>query len=249
MTVSNDYDYLIVGAGAAGSVLANRLTASGREKVLLLEAGADLVPGREPADIRNVFPLSAFNDAYVWPDTRVHWRDRHSSPAVPFPQGKIMGGSSQIMGMWAMRGHPLDYDEWSAGGVAGWDWQGVLPYFRRLETDIDFPGPDHGADGPLPIRRERPDMRGPVARTIHQAALRRGWADIADMNGDFGDGHCALPVTREEHSRASAGLHYLTASVRARPNLEVAPIARSSGWCSRATGRSGSRRWARTAGA
>jgi 5-(hydroxymethyl)furfural/furfural oxidase len=214
-----DYDYLIVGGGAAGCVLANRLSASGRSRVLMLEAGADLIPGREPADIRSVFPLSSFNDRYMWPDTYVHWR--RNSPAVPHPQGKIMGGSSQIMGMFAARGHPQDFDEWAAGGATGWDWEGVLPYFRRLETDVDFGGPLHGSDGPLPIRRERKDAWGPVARTIHEATLQRGWADIADMNADFADGHCALPMSREENARASAGLNYLTASVRARTNLDV----------------------------
>jgi len=215
-----DYDYVIVGGGAAGCVLANRLSASGRNRTLLLEAGADLIPGREPADIRNVFPLSSFNERYLWPDTYVHWR-RRNSPAVPHPQGRIMGGSSQIMAMFAVRGHPQDFDGWAAGGATGWDWEGVLPYFRRLETDVDFGGPLHGSEGPLPIRRERKDAWGPVARTIHEATLRRGWADIADMNADFADGHCALPVSREENARASAGLHYLTASVRRRTNLDV----------------------------
>lgn len=215
------HDLIIVGAGAAGCVLANRLTASGQRRVLLIEAGGDVVPGREPADIRSLFPLSAFNDRYMWPDTRVHWRRRDDSPAVPLPQGRLIGGSSQVMGMWAMRGHPADYDEWAAGGADGWDWAGVLPYFRRLETDVDFDGPLHGRDGPIPMRREPVEALVPIARAVREETLARGWADIADMNGDFADGHCTLPVSRELESRASAGLHYLTAEVRARANLDV----------------------------
>src|SRR5438445_12744760 len=90
------FDYLIIGAGAAGCVLANRLSARQDCKVLLLEAGDDLTPGREPADIRSVFPLAAFNARYMWPDTRVHWRQVDNSPALSLPQGKILGGSSTV---------------------------------------------------------------------------------------------------------------------------------------------------------
>ena len=216
-----EWDYVIVGAGAAGSVLANRLSAAGGNRVVLIEAGEDLQPGREPADIRNIFPLSLFNDRYLWPDTFVHWRRHNTSPLVPLPQGRILGGSSAVMGMWAMRGHPHDYDDWAAAGAAGWGWAGVLPYFKRLENDVDFAGPAHGQIGPLPIRREAPEEWNAVARAVHTAASRRGWIDVDDMNADFRDGHCRMPISREERSRASAGLHYLTAEVRRRSNLAV----------------------------
>lgn len=217
----SEADFLIIGAGAAGSVLANRLTASGKHRVVVLEAGEDVRPGHEPADIRCVFPLSAFNERYMWPDTRVHWRRYGQGRAAALPQGRLVGGSSQIMGMWAMRGNPHDYDEWEAGGAAGWGWDTVLPYFKRLETDFDFGGPLHGQSGPLPIRRERPGDRTAIARAIHAEAMAMGWTDIADMNADFRDGHCALPVSREVNSRASAGMHYLTKNVRARSNLDL----------------------------
>jgi 5-(hydroxymethyl)furfural/furfural oxidase len=216
-----EFDYLIVGAGAAGSVLASRLTEEPTRRVLLVEAGADLTPGKEPADIRNVFPLAAFNERYMWPDTRVHWRTQAESPSVPFPQGRLLGGSSSIMGMWALRGVPQDYDEWAAAGVQGWGWTDVLPYFCRLESDQDFKGPCHGTDGPVPIRREPRAAWSPLAIAVDAEMKRRRWPHIEDLNCDFRDGHCAIANSRYELSRAAAGICYLTAAVRSRPNLKV----------------------------
>lgn len=214
-------DYLIIGGGAAGTVLAGRLSEDPRLRVTLVEAGRDVLPTNVPADIADVFPLSTFNSSYVWPDLKVHWRRRENSPAVSFQQGRILGGGSSIMGMWAVRGMPQDYDDWARGGASGWAWRDVLPYFKMLEADKDFQGNLHGADGPIPIRRQPEAEWSPLAKMMRNIAEEHGYRTVSDMNADFSDGYCVLPITRFENRRASAGLCYLDAAARSRSNLQV----------------------------
>jgi 5-(hydroxymethyl)furfural/furfural oxidase len=220
------FDFLIVGGGSAGCVLAHRLSADRHHRVLLVEAGMDTPPEHVPSEILDSYPLPVFmGDKYIWPGLRVtvHGaaRNAHAPISRIYEQARVMGGGSSINVQAANRGLPRDYDEWAAMGAAGWGWDDVLPYFRRLERDMDFGGPLHGRDGPLPIRRIFRDAWPAFPRVVGERFRAGGFRDLQDQNGEFEDGILPPTISNAYDRRVSAAMAYLDPATRRRSNLEI----------------------------
>jgi 5-(hydroxymethyl)furfural/furfural oxidase len=218
------YDDVIVGGGSAGCVVANRLSANGARRVLLTEAGTDTVPGAEPAEILDSYPMPLFHgDRYIWPGLTATAGRVGNAAAVSraYEQARVMGGGSSINVQSANRGLPRDYDEWRDLGADGWGWDDVLPYFRKLETDLDFEGALHGKDGPIPIRRiSRPDWP-PFGAAVGAAFAASGVPFRSDQNGEFEDGIFPPAFSNRSDRRVSAASAYLDEATRRRGNLTV----------------------------
>jgi len=168
--------------------------------------------------------LSYFDPAYHWTKLRVHARHPLSNadvvPPTRLEQARVMGGGSSINGMFAVRGLPHDYDEWESMGAAGWGWEGMLPYLRKLERDQDFDGPLHGSTGPMPIRRVFPQDWAGFSKSVLEV-VGNDYPYQPDYNASFEDGSFPLPLTNENDRRVSTALGYLTAAARARANLHI----------------------------
>ena len=204
--------------------MANRLSADPDRRVLLVEAGADTPPGRVPPEILDSYPMPLFHgDRYLWPglDAAVTADAAGRPRRRAYEQGRVMGGSSSVNVQSANRGLPRDYDAWAALGATGWGWDDVLPFFRKLETDLDFGGPLHGRDGPLPIRRILEPDWPPFARAAARALDASGLPRRADQNADFEDGLFPTACSNRDDARVSAAAAYLDPATRARPNLTI----------------------------
>jgi choline dehydrogenase-like flavoprotein len=219
--VAADYDYVIVGAGSAGCTLANRLTANGRHKVLLLEAG-----GRDNWIWFHI-PVGYL---YAMGNPRADWLYRTepvpglNGRALAYPRGRVIGGSSAINGMIYMRGQAADYDHWRQLGNAGWSWDDVLPYFRKSEHR-EGGGEHHGAGGEWRVDRQR--LRWQVLDVFQQAAAEHGIPPTADFNRGDNEGTAYFEVNQMRGRRWSTARAFLKPAL-GRPNLTLWTNAQAS---------------------
>jgi choline dehydrogenase-like flavoprotein len=216
IATSTTYDYLIVGAGSAGCVLANRLSANPAHRVLLLEAG-----GRD----WHPFIHMPAGLAKLVDHRRINWNyETEPEPSLDgrrlwWPRGKVLGGSSSINAMCYTRGAPADYDDWARqSGDPRWNWANVLPVFRSGEANTRGADAFHGDDGPLGVADLR--HRNVLSQAFIEAAVAAGHARNADFNGAQQDGFGEYQVTQKNGARCSAAVAYLNPA-RARANLRI----------------------------
>jgi choline dehydrogenase len=208
------YDYVIVGAGSAGCVLANRLSEDPSVRVLLLEAGGKdrSLKIKIPAAFAEQFHTKLDWDFATEPEPHVDGRSLY------MPRGKMLGGCSSMNAMVYVRGRPLDYDGWEAQGAPGWSYADVLPYFIKAEDNVRGASEFHGVGGPLRVSEQRSPR--PIDRRMLAASEEAGIPRIADYNGPEQDGASMFQVTQKDGKRFSTADAYLRPALT-RPNLEV----------------------------